>query len=285
MLHIPASAWEASKAWTTLTAIAAFYLGFSHKLADYSFKVFKTEFSLSVFGDISAYWALIPVGLLFLLGLMRAPFEEYQRLQASKEALEERLAVYEGRGKPKVVVRLENPGPVSLSQWAPQGIDWHGRDVVCVVPYKPYDTESAFFKDPAAKLPVEDVDDVFLIVVDYEVNGENAHRPEEDEELEETLTEISERPPIKLPINIEVVVQTIGEDAKVVAELHIHSGEVEELGEGLWRHIVRDNGTLSGLPVGEYGINVCDYLDAPFDLTSNERREYRNMRLRVTRQQ
>jgi len=117
------------------------------------------------------------------------------------------------------------------------------------------------------------------------VRGEVRFRPEPDENLERELLELSGRSPIQLPINIEVVVLTVGEGARVVRELHIHSGEVEELGEGSWRHVVHDNGAVSGLPVGEYGVNVCDYLDAPFDLTSNERREYRNMRLRIIRQQ
>jgi hypothetical protein len=38
------------------------------------------------------------------------------------------------------------------------------------------------------------------------------------------------------------------------------------------------------LPEGLYGPNVYDYLGAPYHPTSNEHREYRNMRLRVTRQ-
>jgi hypothetical protein len=286
MRHIPASAWEASKAWTTLTAIAAFYLGFSHKLADYSFKVFKTEFSLSVFGDISAFWALIPVGLLFLLGLMRAPFEEYQRVQTSKEDLEERLAAYEGQGKPKVVARLENPGPVSIRQRTPEGIDWRGLDLVCAVPYRPYETESAFLHEPAAKFPVEDIDEVFFVIVDYEVKGENAHRPKEDEDLEESIEDIRGRPSIPLPIRLQVAILVVGDDAKVAAELDIHEGDVEELGDGVWQHTVHANGILSGLSEGMYGLNVCDHLDAPlFDPPSNARREYRNMRLRVIRQQ
>jgi hypothetical protein len=186
---------------------------------------------------------------------------------------------------PKEVVRLENTGPVLIRQWAPQEIDWHHRDIVCVVPYKPYRTESAFFDAPAVELPVGDTDDVFRVIVDYEVKGENVHRPDEDEDLEESIREISGRPPIQLPVNIEVAVLTIGENARVVRELHIHSSEVEELGGGSWQHVVHANEILSGLPEGHYGLNVCDYLDAPFDLTRNEQREYRNMRLRVTRQQ
>jgi hypothetical protein len=230
MRHIPGSAWEASKAWTTLLAIAAFYLGFSNKLADYSFKVFKTEFSLSVLGDISAFWALIPVGLLFVFGLMRAPFEEYQRLQASKEALEERLAAYEEQGKPKVVARLENPGPVSIRQQTPEGIDWQGLDLACAVPYKPYETENAYLNDPATKFPVEDIDEIFFVIVDYEVKGENAHRPKKDEDVEESLEEITGRPSIPLPIRLYAAVHAVNEDAKVAAELAIHSGEVDRVG-------------------------------------------------------
>lgn len=286
MRHIPGSAWEASKAWTPLIIIAAFYLGFSHKLADYSIKVFKTEFSLSVFGNISAFWALIPVGLLFLLGLMRAPFEEYQRVQASKEALEERLAAYEGKGKPKVVARLENPGPVSIRQRTPEGIDWRGLDLACAVPYKPYETENTYLNDPAAKFPVEDIDEVFFVIVDYEVKGENAHRPKRDEDVEESIEEITGRPPVPLPIRLHVAVHAVDEDAKVAAELDIHSGEVEELGDGVWQHTVHANGILSGLSEGIYGLNVFGYLDAPlFNPPSNARREYRSMRLRVIRQQ
>lgn len=86
VLRIPASLWEASKGWTTFVGILALYLAATPKLQ---------EWGLSLFGNISPLWALAPVGFLFLLGLMRAPFEEYQRLQEEKEGIERRLATDE----------------------------------------------------------------------------------------------------------------------------------------------------------------------------------------------
>lgn len=76
VFRVPTTLWEASKSWVTFTGIVTFYLTFSPKLAEYG---------LSVFGNICPLWALAPVGLLFLLGLMWAPFEEYRRLQAERD--------------------------------------------------------------------------------------------------------------------------------------------------------------------------------------------------------
>ena len=44
------------------------------------------------------------------------------------------------------------------------------------------------------------------------------------------------------------------------------------------------NEIVSGLPEGTYGLNVFDYFDIPPEYRSDAPREYRDMRLQVTRQ-
>lgn len=79
----PMLVWEASKVWTTLTAVATLYLALSPELASWG---------LGVFGAISPLWALVPVGFLFLFGLLRASYEEFQDTDKKASELEKTVA-------------------------------------------------------------------------------------------------------------------------------------------------------------------------------------------------
>lgn len=217
----------------------------------------------------SRWWSLIPLGilsLLFVYGLMKANHEKFLEVEAERDDLKEKLKAYEDSGKPKVLVRLENGGPVTTEEWAPDEIGRVPSEVVCVVPYKPYDTVSAFFDDPATTIKVEDVEDAYHIFVDYEVRGEIAPRGE------------------AWRTQIDAGVQVLSEDGEMVRGLHVYVGMAAVSEDGSWQHTVHGNGILSGLFEGVYGLNVLDYLEVPLDYRRDARREYRDMRLRVTRQ-
>jgi hypothetical protein len=97
LLRGPVLLWEASKGWVTFTGIAAFYLALSPRLA---------KVGLSLFGSISPLWALLPVGLLFLYGLLKANYEQFQvveedrnHLQREKTTSAKRVALKEALGE------------------------------------------------------------------------------------------------------------------------------------------------------------------------------------------
>ncbi len=228
------------------------------------------DFLGGTWGTFSRWWSLIPLGLLFLLfvyGLMKANHEKFLEVEQERDDFRENLKAYENGDKPKIVARAENPGPVSIEEWAPDTLQEGENDPVCVVPYKPYETSSTFFDDPAATIEVEDAENDYLVVVDYEVRAENQPHPEG-----------------RYPMQIDVGVRVLSDDGQAARDLGVHSGVVWVPEDGRWQHTVHGNEILSGLPEGVYGINVFDILDVPTDFRENARREYRDMRLRVTRQ-
>jgi hypothetical protein len=79
-LGAPRILWEASKGWVTFTGVAFLYLSFNRQLA---------AWGLSVFGSISPLWGLLPVGLLFVYGMMKANYEELLKLGAVREDTED----------------------------------------------------------------------------------------------------------------------------------------------------------------------------------------------------
>jgi hypothetical protein len=52
--------------------------------------------------------------------------------------------------------------------------------------------------------------------------------------------------------------------------------------DGSWQHTVSGRSTVVGLPEGVYGLKVVDYTEM-YGYRGNPRREYRNMRLTVTK--
>jgi hypothetical protein len=72
----PGILWEASKGWVTFAGVAFLYLGFNRQLADQG---------LSVFGSVSPLWALLPVGLLFVYGLMKANYEAFMHIEGERD--------------------------------------------------------------------------------------------------------------------------------------------------------------------------------------------------------
>lgn len=209
-------------------------------------------------------WAAF--GILLLIGFLRANYEELQELASDNKELEDELEGYKNSGTPKVVTRLDNPGPVSIEEWAPDVLQEGENDSVCVVPYKPYGSVSAFFDAPAFNIKVEDAEDVYLIVVDYEVRGENQPHPEG-----------------KYPMQTDVGARASSADGQTTRDLHVHMGVAWVPEDGSWKYAVHGNGILSGLPEGTYGLNVFDIVDVSAN-KRDARREYRDMRLRITRQ-
>jgi hypothetical protein len=98
----PALLWEASKVWTTLIAILSLYLLLNKKLAAWGY---------NLIGTVSPWWALVPVGVLFLFGLMQANFEQYRQMEReldeerkTRKALERKSADVQRRKELKSVL-------------------------------------------------------------------------------------------------------------------------------------------------------------------------------------
>jgi hypothetical protein len=93
--------YEASKGWTTFTTVLFFYLLFNKKIAAWGY---------GVIGTVSPWWALAPVGILFLFGLMQANYEAFTKVEQradGAEAENKRLAAQlDGKAKRKAVKDL-----------------------------------------------------------------------------------------------------------------------------------------------------------------------------------
>ena len=93
--------YEASKGWTTFTTVLVFYLLFNKKIAAWGY---------GVIGTVSPWWALAPVGILFLYGLMQANYEAFTKVEQradDAEAENKRLAAQlDGKAKRKAVKDL-----------------------------------------------------------------------------------------------------------------------------------------------------------------------------------
>ena len=174
------------------------------------------------------------------------------------------LEAYENRDKAKIVARAENIGPVSSEVWAPEQARGRSSKRFCVVPLKPYNTERAFFDDPAATFRAEGADDVFLINVSYDVQGYGPKL------FNGTFF-----------IQVNAEVQMLDDDGKVANRVHVHTGTTGS-NKGTWQHSVNGTSTIFGLLAGNYGLNVLDYV-AERTHVDNSPRTYSNMRLLVTR--
>ena len=93
--------YEASKGWTTFTTVLVFYLVLNKKIAAWGY---------GVIGTVSPWWALVPVGILFLYGLMQANYEAFTKVERradDAEAENKRLAAQlDGKAKRKAVKDL-----------------------------------------------------------------------------------------------------------------------------------------------------------------------------------
>jgi hypothetical protein len=186
-----------------------------------------------------------------------------------------------------VVASAENDGPFTIEEWAPDEIGRKDTEVVCVVTYKARNATSAYFSDPVATIEVEDAGDDLLISVSYKVRGDGwAHH-------------IAGAWGVQMDTGVHV----LDAEGQPVRVLPVDMGWIEIREDGSWQHDVAGSGHLLGLPEGVYGLNVLDVTDvfldfrgtnthaysalkdvardAPVDLRSNTRREYRDMRLSV----
>lgn len=225
---------------------------------------------LGAWSDYFPWWMpYAAFGILLLIGFLRANYEELQEVAGTKKELEDKLAAYEDSGKPKVVAKVQRPGPVSINEGPPYVVNQENEGssvyLASLVPYKTYATLVDAYNDPAAHLEVEDADDAYLVALSYEAQA------------------TTERSSQRKVMEIETRVRVLNEDGDMVRQLAIYTGSGELSEEGSWRHTVSGSSTLLGLPEGVYGLHVFDYVRM-VGSRDNGLREYRNMRLRVTRQ-
>ncbi len=199
--------------------------------------------------NLSPFWgAVVPVFVIFLWLLAVANFERF-------EVLKTKVGEYESGGTLREVARAENPGPVSTPEWAPDEIERRDREVVCVVPYKPYDTANAYFSDPAATIEVEDTGDEFAISVSYKVRGKGWTHP------------ISGA---TLGAQIDTGVQVLAKEGQQVRTLPVDAGYIEAQEDGSWQHEVAGSENLLALPKGVYGLNVLDVADVLLEFNATD---------------
>lgn len=154
-----------------------------------------------------------------------------------------------------------------------------------MVPYKPYDNDSAYFSDPAATIEVQDANEDILVSVSYKVRGDGWTNPVSG----------------AWGTDMHTFVQVLDEQGKPARNLYMHLAHIYIAEDGSWRHEATGGGHLLGLPKGVYGLNVIDLADVRFDfrhtntdmypalkdvdtsklvdLRADTRREYSDMRL------
>lgn len=239
---------------------------------------------------VPLWWSVILLGIVFLHGLFVYVKDDRDKVEGENKGLRDKLRAYENGGKPKVVARIENRGPVSVEEWAPSEIDTNdARAVVCVVPYKPYDTASAYFSDPAATIEVQDPNDDILVSVSYKVRGDGWTNPVSG----------------AWGTDMNTFVEVLDEEGKSARHLYMHLAHVNIAEDGSWRHEAAGGEHLLGVPKGVYGLNVIDFAevrldfrgtntdmypalknaatDKLVDLRASGRREYSDMRLTARR--
>jgi hypothetical protein len=222
------------------------------------------------------WWSVILLGIIFLHGLFRYAHEDKLRVErdlgetrVEKRKLEERLKAYEGRGGASLVTVVEK-GPVSIQEQPPYLLREHRESasisLVCLVPFKAYTTAREIENEPTATLTVEDAGDAYTVAVSYEVQATTPYSMQ------------------RQVMDIETRVQVVGKDGGVVRDLSVYSGSGEFSGPeaGTWRRAVSGSSTLMGLPQGVYSLHVLDYVNM-VGARDNGQREYRNMRLRVSK--
>lgn len=239
---------------------------------------------------VPLWWSVVLLGVIFLHGLFVHAKEGKDKAEEENKGLRDKLRAYADDGKPKVLARVENKGPVSVEEWAPSEIDTDDeRDAVCVVLYKPYDTASAYFSDPAAIVEVQDASDDILVSVSYKVRGDGWTSPVSG----------------AWGTDMHTFVQVLDEEGKPARSLYMDLVYIRIAEDGSWRHEATGGKHLLGLPKGVYGLNVIDLAtvrldfrgtntdaypalegvdtDQPVDLRRSGRRVYSDMRLTARR--
>ena len=226
--------YEASKGWTAFTTVLFFYLLFNKKIAAWGY---------GVIGTVSPWWALVPVGLLFLYGLMQANYEKYQQAVAGATLDASRLRAYESHDTSNVVSVLASGEPTHMV--APER-DAEGY-TECLVPYDP---EYVGLPYSGTTITVGTLGGTYYITLGHEALS------------------LRDSPRPVAPIRVETllhVVRYADQGEQVVRRLTVYSGE-GELAENKpfqWWYTVSCTTTLSDLPEGEYGFEVHDRTNAP----------------------
>jgi hypothetical protein len=186
-----------------------------------------------------------------------------KQLRADKTALQDRVAAYESAGVAKLVANVPNPGPVFIPEDEPYLIDrpeYIGGQgpFVCIVPFN--------HAEPATTIDVENKDDEFDVVVSYEVESVADHYSA-----------------TAWTINLETRVQVLDDNGEPITSARIDKGETKIDDDGSWQHTVTGRSALVGLAKGKYDLRVVDYFTTTLGHRHKPQREYRNMRMRVTR--
>jgi hypothetical protein len=241
--------WQASKGWTTFTAIVTFYLALSPKLA---------KWGISVFGTVSPWWALVPVGLLFIYGLLRTNLEEYQRVAANTAVDASKLRAYESRDPSRVVARVDEYKTIDMRVHEPDADGFREHPV----PYEPDYLGTPF---SSTTLNVGTLGrDYFISLGDEADSLRGSPRP-------------------AAPIRVETFLHVRRHSDKgeqVFRRLGVYTGqgEIVENGPPHWRYKVACTTTLSDLPEGVYSFEVHDRTNAP-----GKGILYSNMHLTISR--
>lgn len=182
-----------------------------------------------------------------------------KQLVSRNEALQDQLRVSEGRGESKIVIQLEEEGPVNPYQYDSYGVH-------CLIPYTPHDSPPT--------IEVEDKESVYLIAVSYMVKNDGDIRYQTESSFRvATRLELIDYYKIGVENEHEYRIKD-----KLICE---GSGNVHKnyrTGQYLsWRYTVSCTSTLSGIPKGTYGLRIFDFAQA------HGGREYRNMSLVITK--
>lgn len=213
---------------------------------------------------------------------------ENEQLKSEKTELKERLAAYEGRNAPKLVVKAENPGPVVLEPQQPghhfgfnsrheKGVQ-HYRDIL-IVPYKFNDGADTSAAEPAAAFEVEDVDDILIVAFSYEVRSPKELQFQQGGQHQVWLevTDVDKALVRRVNVSPEHGPAVAAAKDEDFGELMVSafSGSAPEISV-TWRNIVSSSCHLYDLPRGTYGLSLKEELARDYGP-----REYRNMRLTV----
>ena len=188
---------------------------------------------------------------------------EIKQLRSDKAALQDRLIAYESAGAAELVANVDEPGPVPIPEDAPYVIerpkyqDSHGP-IVCIVPFNG--------TEPAATIEVQGAENEYDVAVSYRV--------------ESVAGQYSA---VAWTITLETRVQVLDDSGEPITSVGIDKADTKIDDDGSWQHAVTGHSTLIGLPKGVYALRVVDYLTTTLGSRYEARRDYRDMRLRVTR--
>ncbi len=236
ILEIPRTFTRAALIFYALGTFVASVVGY--------FGIERGQQLMGFWEGLSPFWGVgVPVLAVFFWLLAVANFERF-------EALKTKVGEYESGGALRVVAQSANPGPVSIEEGAPDGIERREGEIVWVVPFR---------DDPVITIKVEDAGDEHRISVSYGVRG-NANTD---------------------GFQMDTAVQVLNEDGEPIRRLFINIDWINVSEDGSWQYTVAASEDLLGLPEGAYGLNVLDFVDLPPALRGNTRREYSDMRLTV----